>query len=85
MKRIANQREKTMNAKRAKFLRKVAREAGDRTISGHVTKEFKIRLVNTDRLNPDGTPEQRAYIPRTTYNKPGSVRATYRTFKKLEK
>ena len=84
MKRIVNQRETTMNAKQAKFLRKNARDLTDGT-TGYVQTKHRERLVKTGGLNADGTPQLRAYTPITLRNEPNSFRGVYRTLKKLSK
>lgn len=74
-----------MNAKKAKFLRRIARRAGSTANNGFIATKHRERLIKTGALNSDGTPELRAFIPVTLANNPQSPRGVYRNLKKLHK
>ena len=74
-----------MNAKKAKFLRKIARRAGSTAHNGYLTIEYRNRVIKTGGLNADGTPEIRVITQITLRNNPQSPRGVYRNLKKLNK
>ncbi|MNQ84818.1 hypothetical protein D3C85_999580 [compost metagenome] len=74
-----------MNAKKAKFLRRIARRAGSTANNGYITTKHRERLVKTGGLNANGTPELRVITPVTMRNNPQSPRGVYRNLKKLHK
>ena len=74
-----------MNAKKAKFLRKIAKRAGSTAVNGFIPTTHRARLVKTGALNADGTPHQLVVTPVTLRNNPQSPRGVYRNLKRLHK
>lgn len=74
-----------MNAKKAKFLRKIARRAGSTANNGYSATKHRERLIRTGALNPDGTEQMRVFAPVTLRNIAQSPRGIYRNLKKLNK
>ena len=74
-----------MNAKKAKFLRKIARRAGSTAQNQYTPQQHRARLLPTGRLNADGTPQQVVFTPVTLRYEATCPRGVYRALKKLNK